>query len=200
MRIPWLSAVFRADEQEQMVVFRTLAALLAARVPLVEALDECRDSAAGDSMRLCLMRMRDRVSSGGNLSEALADETTVPPVVTVLVRTAENTGTMATALQEAADILEMRLENTRNLSSALIYPAVIMGITFLAAIFLATTILPQLESMYHQAGKDLPLLTRCVATGGMIRGSGGRARRYRRRVSCHRREAPATSFGFFRPP
>lgn len=155
-----------SGDKEQMMLFRTLAALLESRIPLVEALDECiRTEAAGQVAAPWLQRARHQVAAGANLSAALAAEQAVAPVVIALVRTAESTGTTAQALSQAADILEMRHENTRTLASALTYPAIIMSITFLAALFMVSAILPRLESMYRQAGQELPLPTRILASG-----------------------------------
>lgn len=150
---------FSRVNTDQMAVFRTMAALAAARVPLVEALDECRRQAGNAQTRKWVSRTRDRVNAGESFSAALEAEAVVPSLVTALVRTAESTGTLSDALEKAADILELRYERTRTLVSALLYPAVILFVTLAASLFLAAAVIPQMETMYRQAGRNLPLIT-----------------------------------------
>ena len=165
--------LFRRDpsDREHAVWFRTLAALQMSHVPLPEALEECIEITSSQSLRTTLMRVRDRLVAGESFSDALDAETAVPVMAVALIRTAESTGTMAEALNEAADILELRQENAQTLASALTYPALILGISMAAAAFLAITVVPQLETMYRQAGRELTLLTRFMATAGTITGS-----------------------------
>lgn len=170
MKSRLLASVFNTGDREQMLLFRTLAALLESRVPLAEALDECIRTGVAGNAPAWLIRVRDRVCAGESLSGALTKEHAVAPVAGALVQTAESTGAMAPALHQVADILEMRRENSQTLASALTYPAIIMVITFFAAIFMATAILPRLESMYHQAGRELPVITRIITSGTFFLG------------------------------
>jgi type II secretory pathway component PulF len=144
---------------EQMTLFRTLASLLSAGVPLVTALEECGEITDQKQMRDLLKRVRDTVNAGESLSAALSAESSIPMLVTSLVQTAETTGQLPQSLEQAADILDLRREWSQNVVSALIYPAVILSVTLLATLFLATTIVPQIESMYTRAGRELPLIT-----------------------------------------
>lgn len=155
--------LFRAADTEQMSVFRTLAAFSAARVPLVEALDECLDQLLSSRTHDWLTRIRNRVNAGEPLSKALETEPTIPSLIVALVKTAESTGTLSDAFEKAADFLEMQHERSRSLVSALVYPAVILVVTLAASVFLAAVVMPQIDTMYRQAGRDLPLITRLMS-------------------------------------
>ncbi|MGB3975317.1 MAG: type II secretion system F family protein [bacterium] len=154
--------LFRSADTEQMSVFRTLAALSAARVPLVEALDECLDQPLSSRTHAWLTRTRNRVNAGEPLSKALETEPTIPSLIVALVKTAESTGTLSDAFEKAADFLEMQHERSRSLVSALVYPAVILVVTSAASIFLAAVVMPQIDTMYRQVGRDLPLITQLM--------------------------------------
>ena len=151
--------LFRSTDTELMSVFRTLAALAAARVPLVESLDECLDQPLSARTHDWLTRTRNSVNAGEPLSNALQAEPSIPSLIVALVKTAESTGTMAGTFEKAADFLEMQHERSRALVSALIYPAVILVVTLAASLFLAAVVMPQIDTMYRQAGRNLPLIT-----------------------------------------
>jgi len=150
------------------LTFRSLAALLEARFPLVDALDECAGQAATRDLQSALSTVCSRVTAGQALSDAMAAEPAFPQLVIALTRTGESSGTLSRTLTQAADILELKQEGRRNLSAALTYPAVIMGVTLLATLFLAAVIAPQVGEMYRQLGQEMPLLTRMVIYAGYL--------------------------------
>lgn len=160
-------AVFGAGPLPDLILtFRSLAALLDARFPLVDALKECIDQTATHEVQSALETVCARINAGQSLAVSMAAEPVFPQLAVALVRTGESAGTLADALSHAADILELKQEGHRNLSAALTYPAVIMTVTLLASLFLATVIAPQVGDMYQRLGHDMPLLTRLVIIGG----------------------------------
>ncbi|MBN1296392.1 type II secretion system F family protein, partial [bacterium] len=89
-----------------------------------------------------------------------------------LIRTGESSGTLPDTLDQAATILEMNETHRRHFVSALTYPAVILTVTLLAALFLATVIAPQISDMYARLGHDIPLYTRLITGAGTVTAGG----------------------------
>lgn len=79
---------------------RNLAVMLHAGLTLPMAIEH----AAGGLPRLgaALLRVRDRVLGGGNLTEVLAEHAVLPPVAVSMVRVGEDTGRLAQAFERLA--------------------------------------------------------------------------------------------------
>lgn len=136
-----------------------LAELLAAGVPLVEAL---RAVGADPSDRRVGIRFADAaelVGRGRSVAAVLGAGT---PHLTTLLSAGERTGRLADAVRAAAD-LEDRLDTARRrVRAALAYPALVMVVAAAVVGVVVTTIVPQLAATFADLGSELPLVTRVV--------------------------------------
>jgi len=73
-------------------ITRTSAMLIQTGVPLVETLDIAAHSAGNEVYRLSFEKAKDRVEKGFRFSEALAEESLIPIIVSQMVNTGEETG------------------------------------------------------------------------------------------------------------
>jgi len=156
----------RPNLQDLIQLLHSMAALLETQIPLPEVLTECIAQTTNKQLRASLERINLLVTAGEPLSNALAGESIFPQLIPALVRTSETTGTLHLAIEHAVSILELQNKGRQNLISSLSYPAIIMTVTLMSALFLATVIAPQTASMYQQMGYELPLLTQIVIYGG----------------------------------
>lgn len=156
------------------LLFRGLATLLAAGLPLDRALALQLDQADQRSGRALLERVAQRVKQGTALSDSLAAEGDIFPAYAVgMVRAGEASGALDTVLQRLADFQERRLQAREQIRSALIYPVLLLAMSGATVVILLTVVLPQFEAMFQDAGEALPAGARVVvAVGALVRGYG----------------------------
>jgi len=141
---------------------RDLATLLATGIGLVDALDTLCAQYKG-RFQTSLMSLRERVASGSSLSEAMAEEPGVYDELTVqMVRVGENAGTLDVVLDRLADFRERYLQFKDRITTALMYPAIVITLAIGVSIFLMTVVLPMLLENLVESGRPLPWPTRVL--------------------------------------
>lgn len=145
---------------------RRLAHLLAAGLPLTEALAAAAETFAGPAAET-LTRIAGRVREGGTFADALDDaDARFPSVYLAGVRAGERRGDLAGALARAADHLETALARRRRVTAALTYPAVVAATTAAVVVFLLVWVLPQVRVLVADAGGPPPWPTRIALGAG----------------------------------
>lgn len=142
---------------------RSLAVMVAARLPLVEALETAAEQSPSASLTEAGRRVARAVRQGSTLADALAEQPAVfDPLFIQFVRTGEFSGTLDRLLLRVADHLERAATLTRKLRLALAYPAVVLAVAVAAVVFLLTVIVPTFAEMFISFGEELPTPTRIV--------------------------------------
>lgn len=146
----------RRHEADVAELWRNLATLLDAGIPLTEALQVCLRQQRG-RMRSVLRQLHDEVRSGVALSDALARRPAWFDEMTVTITTiGQESGNLAAALRELADYLTRRRAATGRLTTALIYPAILLIVGAGVATFLMSYVIPQLLDVLAAADRPLP--------------------------------------------
>lgn len=104
----------------------TLSALLAAGVPLVEALPTAGQACAHPLYSRVSEHLQRRVAQGGRLSEGMAHTGRFPDMLVQLCATGEDTGTLDTLLARAAELMEQELDARVSALSGLLEPLIIV--------------------------------------------------------------------------
>jgi len=155
-------------------LFRELSTLLGVGVGVLEALDLVIAQVPARHQRWAtqLMGVRDRVSAGSALGDALAaarwktvlggsralfDEATV-----AMVAVGEDAGALADVSTQVADHLEQRAALKNRLAGALTYPAVVAVFGAGVCVFLMTWVVPGILDALAESGQPLPPLTLAV--------------------------------------
>jgi type IV pilus assembly protein PilC len=151
------------DPRQRLDLLMQLEALLRAGVPLIEALDDLRQSAASPTLAELLAMVRDRIETGATLSQALAEHPAVFDAQTVgLVRAGEATGALPTVLARIVANLKWRDELAAKVRKALTYPAFVAVVVAAVVVFLMIYLVPQLVQFLRTMGQSLPLQTRLL--------------------------------------
>lgn len=141
---------------------RDLATLLASGIGLVEALDTLAGQCRG-RLHLSLLGLRQRVASGSSLSEAMQADPAVYDELTIqMVRVGENAGTLDVVLDRLADFRERYLLLKDRITTALVYPSIVVAMAVGVSAFLMTVVLPMLLENLVAAGRPLPWPTRML--------------------------------------
>lgn len=141
-----------------------LSTLLAADIPMLEALDTIVRQHEGRFQRSVLL-LRDHVAAGGSLAEAMGLEPALFDELCLnIVEVGENAGTLDVALGRLVEF-RMRTARLKNrVASALMYPGIVMAVGLAVSIFLMTYVVPNLLGVLLDTGKTLPMPTMVVKT------------------------------------
>lgn len=121
---------------------QTLSALLAAGVPLVEALGPVAQACDHLVYSRTTLQLQRQVGQGSSLSEAMAQTTRFPAMIVQLCQTGEETGSMDTLLARAGSLLESELDDQVNGLSSLLEPLIIVVLGGLIGGILVAMYLP----------------------------------------------------------
>lgn len=106
-------------------------------------------------------RLRRRLRSGSDLSQALAQEE-VPPLLALAARAGEEAGDLAGALRRSARRLAAEVRIRRRVLLALLYPALTLVVGLLVAAAMLFWVLPGVIASFQEAGRALPWPTRLL--------------------------------------
>ena len=159
--------------QRAFIVFnQELATLLKAGLPLVESLDILRQRIENPVFKQMLDDVHERVRSGEALSEAFeAQSPALPGVYTASLLAGEKSGSLEEVLRRYVRHSQIISAVRRRTLSAMIYPAVLLGLSLVVVGIIVLRVVPEFADFYSGLGADLPLITRAImATSEILRG------------------------------
>jgi general secretion pathway protein F len=142
---------------------RQLAGLLAARLPLAQALGATVEQAENRAVREVFSAVRSEVIAGHRLAQALGRfPAEFPEVYRATVAAGEESGDLAGVMDRLAAYLEEREALRGKLLAAFIYPAVVTTIAVAIVVFLMAYVVPQVVEVFRQTRQALPWPTRLM--------------------------------------
>jgi type IV pilus assembly protein PilC len=151
----------RIPTKERVIFSRQLSTLINAGLPLVQSLNTVLGQTKNKSLQGIIGKLVSDIEGGSQFSEALARHPKVFDEVYVsLIAAGEESGTLDTALEKLALQQEKDAEIVSKVRGALTYPFIVLFVLFGVLIFMVTTVLPQVQSIYKSIpGTKLPLIT-----------------------------------------
>jgi general secretion pathway protein F len=161
---PWRGAA----ERFPVVLFsQELRVLLAAGLPLVEAIETLGEKERRPESRDVLGRIAAVLREGRPFSSALEQ---FPHAFSALyvatVRAAERTSDLAPALERYVAYARQIEAIRKRVVNASIYPLLLMGVGAAVALFLLFYVVPRFGRIYEERGTDLPLFSRLLLSWG----------------------------------
>lgn len=134
-----------------------MAAMLAAGMPIVTALETIEEQIANPSFRQALGEVKRSIEGGASFSESLQQFPDIFDVLYVnMVRAGEQSGQFAETMRRIGELLEANARLKRKVKSAMTYPVVVMSMALIIAAGMIIFIVPVFAGMYKDFGKDLP--------------------------------------------
>ncbi|MCF7838033.1 MAG: type II secretion system F family protein [Candidatus Marinimicrobia bacterium] len=153
----------------RVALYRELAAMTQAGVPLVEALTLALDAGEFQPVAVGLAGLRDRIRQGDSLAVALE---TVPlgagPDEVAALEAAAAVGQTPRVLERLADLLDERRAIREKVAAALFYPVLVLGAALIVAVLMFGFMLPRFNAQLMEAGVPIPPITRLVLGGGRV--------------------------------
>jgi type IV pilus assembly protein PilC len=153
----------KVPRRELMHFTRQVAVFVRSGVPLIEALETITAEVSNKLFRRGLEDIIESLKSGETFSGAAAAHPEIfPDVYLGMLKSAEVTGHLDTVLEQLADYLERDIEARRTISSALVYPALVLLMSLVTIAVLTIYVMPKFRSFFHELNAKLPLATRIL--------------------------------------
>jgi len=154
--------------QDDVAVFtQEIATLLKAGLPLDRCLEILIGLSANEAVRELMVQLREDVRGGAPLSAAMeARQGVFTRFYLNMIRAGEAGGALDVVLQRLTEFMERSKELRDTVKSALIYPAILVGVSLLSVAILLMWVVPQFSQMFEESGKALPLPTQIVIAAG----------------------------------
>jgi type IV pilus assembly protein PilC len=153
----------RVTTREKALFTRSLAATIAAGLPIVKALDILARQTKNEYLKGAINDIVRRLEEGEKFSNALSRYPKIfDPVYIASVSAAEASGKFDEVLRDLADQQEKEYKLESSVKGALVYPLFIVCAMIVAGVILLTLVVPKIQSIFTEAQIALPLATRIL--------------------------------------
>jgi general secretion pathway protein F len=150
---------------------RQLATLLRSGLPLEETLQAVAEQTEKPRVQRIVLGVRSKVVEGHPLAEGLRDfPQAFPEIYRATVSAGEQSGKLDSVLERLADYTESRQVMGQQVSHALVYPIVLLVLSFAIVSFLLAYVVPQVVAVFESGHQELPVATRIlIGTSDLVR-------------------------------
>ena len=146
--------------KDKIVFTRQFATLIGAGLPLSNSLRTVIEQTESKPMQKVVESILVDVEAGKTLTQACEKYPDVfNKVYIALLRAGEASGSLDVSLKRLAEQQEKDDAMISRIRGALIYPAIILMVIIAVLVFMVLMIVPQVQSLYKDIGKDLPWAT-----------------------------------------
>jgi type IV pilus assembly protein PilC len=153
----------KVPRKELMHFSRQLAVFVRAGIPILDAMDVIAEGTVNKLFKKSLEEIIEALKAGDTFAgAAAAHPEAFPPFYLGILRSAELTGNLDAVLDQLSDYIERDLEAKRKITSALVYPGVVMVMSVFTVVILTAFVLPRFEKFFSGLHAQLPLPTRIL--------------------------------------
>jgi general secretion pathway protein F len=157
------SFVRRLGPLDRVLLTRQLATLIAAGLPVEEALQAVAQQSEKQHVRALVMGIRSRVLEGHSLASSLAQYPgSFNDMYRSTVASGEQSGHLDRVLENLADYQERQFESRRDVEMAMLYPVVLTLLAFAIVGALMVYVVPDMVGVIENMGQELPTSTRIL--------------------------------------
>ena len=139
---------------------RQLATLVAAGIPLVEAVTALTDQVEKPELKRVLTQVRDRLNEGSSLAKALEGHQEIfQPLYVNMVAAGEASGTLEAVLERLSDFMEDQAKLRSKVSAALAYPVLMLVIGTGLITLMMIAVVPKVTAIFQSLDRALPWYT-----------------------------------------
>lgn len=138
---------------------RQLSVLVAAAIPLEEALRAVSKQSEKAHVQNLLSSVRSRVMEGHSLAQGMQQSGRFPDLYIATVAAGERSGHLDLILDQLSDYTENRFAMQKKVQGAMIYPIILMLMSFAIVMGLMTFVVPEIVKTFDQNKDALPWIT-----------------------------------------
>lgn len=153
----------KISTKDKVVFTRQLATLIGAGLPLSQSLHTVMEQTQNKQLQSVVQDISVSIEGGRSLSDSFSRHPKVfNNVFLALVSAGELSGTLDESLQRIANQQEKDAAISSKIKGALMYPMIVLVVIFGVMGFMLFTVVPQVEKLYKDLHKSLPLLTQIM--------------------------------------
>lgn len=133
--------------------------LIRAGLPIPGSLELLSRRQKDENFKAQLENVAARVKTGESLSSAFDAQGGFPLIFTTTLLAGERSGNLEEVLQRYTDFQRVALSTRKKLTSALVYPSLLITLVIGLLIFLLTFVVPRFAQLYDQLDAKLPAIT-----------------------------------------
>lgn len=150
----------RISTKDKIVFTRQLATLISAGLPLSQSLHTSMEQTENKRLQSVIEDIVATVEGGKTLHESFSKHPEVfDKVFLALIAAGEASGTLDDALRRVASQQEKDAATMSKIRGAMTYPIIVLVVIFGVMAFMLFTVVPQVEKLYVDLKRTLPLLT-----------------------------------------
>ncbi|MEW6182931.1 MAG: type II secretion system F family protein [Bacillota bacterium] len=160
-----LESLFRPKVtlRELAIFCRQFSVMLEAGVPVFQSLNILAEQTEKSAFKQAIGKVVEQLEGGFGLAESFRLFPRIfPPVFTSMIEAGEVSGTLELVLGRLAVHFEKEHEIREQVRGAMMYPAVVLLIAFMAVTILMIWVIPGFEKLLADMKADLPLPTRFI--------------------------------------
>ncbi len=149
-------------DSKKEIIFSGLNSLLNAGLDFSRAFDLLISEERNAKIKDTLRKIYARVVKGSSLWQAMEESGEFFSVDCGVIKIGEETGKINEALGFLTDYYHKKIAQTRLITGAVSYPAVIIFTAIVVVVFMVLVIVPMFEQVYSRMGGELPAMTRFI--------------------------------------
>lgn len=153
----WFQKKFTAYDLALMT--RQLSVLVAAAIPLEEALRAVAKQSEKIHVQNLLLSVRSKVLEGHSLAQGMQQSGRFPDLYIATIAAGERSGHLDLILDQLSDYTENRFAMQKKVQGAMIYPIILMLMSFAIVMGLMTYVVPDIVKTFDQSKQALPWIT-----------------------------------------
>ncbi|MFQ5526024.1 MAG: type II secretion system F family protein [Thermoanaerobaculia bacterium] len=160
--LPTLSRGRKKVPEEALLLFnQEFAALLRSGLPVLQGLQLMAERQREPLFREVLDDVVIQVRDGAELSAAFAKHgDLLPPLFPATLKAGERSGELEAVVRRFVRYMKLVTEARRKVVSALVYPAVLVGLSVMLIAVMTIYVVPKFTEFFSALNTELPLLTR----------------------------------------
>ena len=149
--------------RDKIVFTKQLGVMIKSGLSIVEALEALEEESQNKYFAAQIKKMISDIKGGIPLSKAMEQhKDTFNDIYINMVKSGEKSGKVEKVLERLSVQLEKDYDLTRKIKGALTYPLFVLVALVIVAVLVLTFIIPQLTSIFEDAGVPLPMITKIV--------------------------------------
>lgn len=142
---------------------RQLATLLAANIPLVDALTALQEQIENVVLKKSISQIKDKVVEGRRLADAMRAYPKIYNELYIsMIQAGEASGALETVLTRLADFTEYQAKLKSKITGALMYPVIMALVGSSLMLYLMVSVVPKIVGIFEDAKATLPLPTKIL--------------------------------------
>ena len=150
------------SDKKKQTLFNDLFLLLNAGLDIKRVLELIVEEQKKEKDKEILENIYEAVIQGSSLSEALEDSTFFSVYECYSIKIGEESGKLADVLHHLRDHFEKKIEQKRQIISALSYPMIVMFVALGAVAFMIGFVVPTFSDTFRKFDIELPAITKFI--------------------------------------